>query len=93
MQTPHAQMALNDAQLYRTIVAHRSHVTSIRGIDYANHSPDKIKFIPPTELLHLWENDYKQMQENMIYGKSLSFVSLIKKLSELQSEINGIVWV
>jgi Nucleotidyl transferase AbiEii toxin, Type IV TA system len=93
MQTSHAQTALNNAQLYNTIVAHRSHVTPIRGVDYGNHSPDKIKFIPPTELLHLWENDYKKMQENMIYGESLSFASLIKKLSELQSEINGIQWV
>lgn len=93
MQTPHAQTALNSAHLYNTIVAHRSHITPIRGIDYANHRPDKIKFIPPTELLHLWENDYKQMQENMIYGKSLPFPILIKKLSELQSQINGIEWV
>ena len=89
MQTPYAQTALNDVHLYQTIVAHRSHFTPITGVDYANHSLDKICFIPPTELLRSWENDYKQMQENMIYGESLPFAALIAKLTLLQKQING----
>ena len=89
MQTPYAQIALNDVHLYQTIVAHRSHFTPITGVDYANHSLDKIRFIPPAELLQQWENDYKQMQENMIYGESLPFAALIAKLTLLQKQING----
>ena len=89
MLTPYAQAALNDAHLYQTIVAHRSHFTPITGVDYANHNPDKIQFIPPTELLNSWENDYKQMQENMIYGESLPFADLIENLTVLQRQING----
>lgn len=32
------------------------------------------------------------MQENMIYGETLAFADLIKKLSELQEHINKIQW-
>ena len=92
MQTPYAQTALNNAHLYNTIVAHRRHFTPMTGVNYANHSPDKIQFIPPTELLNLWEKDYKQMQENMIYGESLAFPLLIQRLQALQSQINSCQW-
>jgi hypothetical protein len=92
MQTPFAEIALQDGNLYNTIVTHRSKFTHIKGVDYANHSPDKIKFIPPAELLPLWEKDYKEMQVNMIYGDTLPFADLIKRLTELQSQINSIQW-
>ena len=91
-QTSFAQKALQNADLYNTIVAHRSKFTPISGVDYKQHSPDKIQFIPPIDLLPFWESDYKQMQENMIYGDSLNFKHLIKNLTVLQNHINCIEW-
>lgn len=90
MQTPYAEIALGDFDLYNTIVAHRSKFTPIGGIDYAKHTPENIKFVPPTELLPLWERDYQEMKENMIYGEPLEFDILIKRISELQKRINTI---
>ena len=91
-RTNYAVIALNNPDLYNTIVAHRSKFSSISGIDFANHRPDKIKFIPPDTVLPDWEADYNQMKENMIYGEALPFYELIEKLKELQSWINSIQW-
>ncbi|WP_020598881.1 nucleotidyl transferase AbiEii/AbiGii toxin family protein [Spirosoma panaciterrae] len=91
-QSAFADLALKDADLYQTIVDHRKRFTSITGIDYANHSRDKLAFVPPTHLLADWEADYRQMQENMIYGETWPFVELIEKLTTLQKCINGITW-
>ena len=88
-----AEIALKNTDLYQTIVAHRRHFMPVSGVDYDNHIPSKINFIPPKALLPLWEADYKQMQLNMIYGESLSFDNLIKKLTELQTQINSLKWV
>ncbi|MBN8820968.1 MULTISPECIES: nucleotidyl transferase AbiEii/AbiGii toxin family protein [unclassified Spirosoma] len=89
-QSAFADIALNDTDLYQTIVDHRKRFTSIAGIDYSNHSPDKLAFVPPDHLLAEWQVDYRQMQENMIYGETLSFAALIEKLSILQNRINSI---
>jgi hypothetical protein len=91
-QTEFAETALENADLYNTIVVHRSKFSRISGVDFANHSPDKISFVPPEHLLSEWETDYKLMKENMIYGEAMPFVELIKKLKELQSRINSIQW-
>ena len=85
-------IALQNAELYNTIVSHRSRFTPISGVDFANHRPDKIAFIPPVHLQADWEKDYRQMQENMIYSESLPFTQLIKKLTDLQKKINEIEW-
>jgi predicted nucleotidyltransferase component of viral defense system len=79
-----AEIAFNDDELYNHIVKHRSKFNGIGGIDYANHSPDKINIIPPQAVLKAWKKDYEAMQENMIYGDSLSFESLIARMEELQ---------
>ncbi len=88
-QTQFAVIALQDGELYNTIVEHRSRFSPISGIDFANHQPGKIAFIPPAHLLADWEADYKQMRENMIYGETWPFVELIAKLTHLQTQING----
>jgi hypothetical protein len=73
-------------------VSHRSKFSRISGVDFANHSPGKIAFVPPENVLPDWEADYNEMKENMIYGEALPFKELIEKLKELQSRINTIIW-
>jgi predicted nucleotidyltransferase component of viral defense system len=90
MDTEFAARALANKDLYRHIVEHRSTMTPIRGIDYANHTPDKINPLPPSALLSDWEKDYAQMQQSMIYRESLPFDKLIDRISELKSRINKI---
>jgi hypothetical protein len=90
--TEYADTALNSPDLYNTIVEYRYKFNRFSGVDYANHRPDKIAFVPPEETLADWEADYKEMKESMIYGKSMPFKELIEKLKALQSRINSIQW-
>lgn len=87
-QTAYTEVALRDTELYNTIVKHREKFTPISGIDYTNHSPDKIRFIPPDIILKDWQQDYEIMTQTMIYGNPLPFNELINRLTELQKRIN-----
>jgi hypothetical protein len=88
MDTKHGIAAIQDRELYNNIVAHRKKFNQIRGLDYGNHTPDKIKIIPPDNIIKDYENDYTEMTKFMIYGEALTFEGLIKKVSELQTRIN-----
>lgn len=88
IDTEFEKKALADKDLYEHIVEHRKTITPLRGIDYANHAPKKINFIPPADIIGEWEKDYKQMQESMIYTESLPFEKLLKRLEELKKKIN-----
>ena len=90
MDTEFAQKALTDSKLYQDIVAHRKLYTSIRGVDYDNHSPQKINPIPPAGIISQWEKDYMVMQQYMIYGESLSFSELIERVKELKGRLNNL---
>ncbi len=89
MDTEHGKAAINDTDLYKGIVAHREKFNPLRGLDYANHIPSKIKIIPPNSVIKEWEKDYQAMTQNMIYGDPLNFDKLIKRIQELQERINA----
>jgi predicted nucleotidyltransferase component of viral defense system len=84
MNTEFAEIALANNDLYNHIINHRSKFTAIGRIDYANHAPSKINIIPPKEVMKEWRKDYEAMQENMIYGESISFEKLIARMEEIQ---------
>ena len=88
-QTEYAEIALQDTELYNTIVTHRSKFTAISGIDYTKHNPVNIKFVPPDTIIKKWEADYDEMKGSMIYGQPLNFNELIKRLTKLQKRINA----
>lgn len=90
LDTEHGIAALQDTELYNNIIAHRAKFNPLRGLDYANHTPDKINIIPPESVIKEYENDYSEMTKFMIYGEVLTFDRLIKKVSELQTRINEI---
>jgi hypothetical protein len=90
-QPEYVKLALESPELFQTIVAHRKKFNTLRHVDYNKHQPETISFLPPTHLLPAWEDDYKQMQENMIHeDQPLSFPDLINRLAEFQSYINQI---
>ena len=88
MDSKNGKAALEDATLFDNIVNHRKKFNAIRGLDYSNHVKGKIQIIPPDEIIKEWESDYNTMKENMIYGKTIDFSSLIKRIEELQNRIN-----
>lgn len=90
MDTEFAQKALADSKLFQDIVDHRKLYTSIKGADYENHSPQKINPIPPEGIIDKWEEDYMVMKQYMIYGESLSFSELIKRMKALKGRLNNL---
>lgn len=88
MDTDHGKEALTDEELYRDIVHHREHLTKINGIDYKKHLPGTINLVPPETSIKQWQDDYREMQESMIHGDSVSFDKLIDRMKELMERIN-----
>lgn len=88
MDTEHGIEALKNTDLYTNIVAHREKFNPLRGLDYANHIPSKIRIIPPYGVIKDYEKDYEAMTSFMIYGEPLKFKNLIERILELQERIN-----
>lgn len=92
MDTDYADEALNNMELYNTIVRHRKIMTPVRGIDYENHVPESISLIPPDEVIGEWEKDYRDMQESMFYKPAPEFGQLIERIKILNQRINNIAY-
>lgn len=89
MDNPFCKNVLNDSSLYNEIIKHREQFTSMAGVDYSTHKPETISFVPPDSVLKNWEKDYQLMQENMIYGDSLSFKELMDRIKVLNIRFNS----
>ncbi|MCL2042313.1 MAG: nucleotidyl transferase AbiEii/AbiGii toxin family protein [Bacteroidales bacterium] len=87
-QTPYFQKAMNDKELYNTIIAHRERFSRLGGVDYTKHAPEYIQIVPPKKWLLLWEDDYERMKNSMIYGEKISFNELITRIDKVQNAIN-----
>ena len=90
MDTTYGIEALKDVELYKGIVSHREKYNALRGMDYSTHNPQTINFIPPDAIIKSWEEDYKTMQENMIYGESISFAKLMFRMNQLTERIRKV---
>ena len=80
--------AINDRNLYLSIVDHRRRFIGLKGFDYNTLMPQTIDIIPPENIRAQWAGDYRSMQESMIFGESLSFNELIKRIKVLNDRIN-----
>lgn len=87
-----ADKALSGKELYEIIVKHRFSLVRVGNVDYNFHQPKTINFIPHKELISAWAEDYKIMQEQMIYGDSPSFDQLLEYLKVLNDKINELPW-
>ena len=86
MKTPFSKEALNNFNLYDSLINHRKSYYRISWVNYESLKPTTITFIPPDDLLNVYRQDYARMQEQMIYGENLPFDELIDQLKILQSE-------
>jgi predicted nucleotidyltransferase component of viral defense system len=91
IDTPIAENALADRDLFRSIIAHRRMFIAMKDFDYDTLTPKTIKIIPPESVISKWEDDYSKMQ-TMIYGKSLSFNEIIDKITRLNDKIKMLEW-
>ncbi|MDR0332438.1 MAG: nucleotidyl transferase AbiEii/AbiGii toxin family protein [Dysgonamonadaceae bacterium] len=88
LKTEFAEKAMNDKELYASIVTHREKFTKLGSVDYTSHFPPNLNPIPRTELLSEWERDFSEVQGQMISGEAISFDELMVELRELVNRIN-----
>lgn len=89
MNTPFGEKALSDMVLYKTIVEHRRKFYHVSYADYDKNYPPYITIIPPNSHLMVWKQDYLELQKNFIYGNSLEFEEIIKRLKVLQEMLRS----
>jgi Uncharacterized conserved protein len=88
MDSPYAEHAILDKDLYSSVIDHRRIFIGLKGLDYSTLLPQKICIIPPKDVIGAWRKDYEAMCETMIYGESLPFDKLMTKISELNIRLN-----
>ena len=92
MDTPIAENALKDNELYNSIVEHRRIFIGLKGFDYSTLATKTINIVPSENIIDLWKIDYETMQRTMIYGSSLPFDKLIEKIKQMNRKINEVEW-
>jgi hypothetical protein len=80
METEFGQAALDDGELYTTLIEHRRYYARLRLVNYDLLDPHTLYFVPPIELMEFFRNDYEQMQQAMIYGTTHPFEALMRKI-------------
>ena len=86
-----ADNALNDKNLYQSIVAHRHAYSRIARIDYNTHHPKTLNPVPAEESLNLWNADYTRMKQEMIYEEQKpSFQTLVDNLRQLKTQLQSL---
>ena len=78
------QKALADHDLYDYLIKHRRWYSRLSWIEYDGLGHETISFIPTGDFLELYKTDYRSMQEQMIYGETVTFEQMIETLKELQ---------
>lgn len=87
MDTEYGREALADRTLYDAIVEHRRAYYALKYVNYDLHAPATINFLIPEQAMESWKADYADMRRFFIYGQSLEFDALIRKMVELQDRV------
>ncbi|WP_454960231.1 nucleotidyl transferase AbiEii/AbiGii toxin family protein [Capnocytophaga leadbetteri] len=82
--------AISNNELWETIAHHRKLFTSVLGVDYTPDIRKRIQLIPPSNVVAIWEKDYREMQESMIYEDSLPFNTLLERIHILENRFHNI---
>lgn len=85
-----ADKAIKDDVLWESIRHHREIYTSVSGMDYTPDIRKKIVLIPREEILPIWEKDYLDMKNDMIFGERPSFTELIEEIRSLQKKFRDL---
>jgi len=85
------EQALENTDLYETIISHRKKFNNIQGIDYKTHYPATIQICPPENLTSIWKEDYEKLRESFVYDETKKpFDELTDRMLELTSRIKEI---
>lgn len=89
LNTPIAENAIKNRELYQSIIAHRRTFIAIKDFDYDTLMPKAINIIPPDNIIAQWEDDYNKMR-TMIYGEAPDFKRVIEEIKGLNERIKQI---
>ena len=85
--------AINDKELYETIVVHRYKYARVGHVDYNLHNPKTLNPIPVAAVIEAWKADYTTMKEDMIYEEvKPTFENLIENLMTLRKKLQELPW-
>jgi len=85
--------AINDKELYETIVSHRYKFSRVGEVNYNLHNPKTLNPVPIPEKMEEWKADYAKMKEEMIYEENKpGFEELINNLNDLRTRLQSLDW-
>lgn len=80
LKTEHGESALENQELFESIIAHRKVLTPMKTTDYDTLTLESLNIIPPDEHLDNFKADYKEMIGSMIQGESGEFEDLLDEI-------------
>lgn len=75
--------ALEDRELFDSIITHRSTLTPMPDTNYEGLSVESLSIEPPKEFFENYVTDYKEMQSSMIHGKTKEFNVLLEEITKV----------
>ena len=88
MDEPFAEPTIHNNELWESISHHRQVFTSMRDVDYTPDVRKRIVLVPPADFMKEWRDDYETMRSTMVFGSSLAFDALIKRLHLLEERFH-----
>ncbi|MBO4588167.1 MAG: nucleotidyl transferase AbiEii/AbiGii toxin family protein [Bacteroidales bacterium] len=82
-----ADKALGDENLYRRVVEHRRKFIGLKDFNYDTLYPSSLKIVPPESISEQWREDYRIMEEQMVYGKAPDYDSLMAIITLLNEQV------
>ncbi len=82
-----ADRALGDEDLYRRVVEHRRKFIGLKDFNYDTLYPSSLKIVPPESISEQWREDYRIMEEQMVYGKAPDYDSLMSTIITLNEQV------
>ncbi len=80
LKTEHGKLALENQELFESIIAHRKALTPMKTTDYDTLTLESINIVPPNEHLDNFKTDYKEMIGSMIQRESGKFEDLLNEI-------------
>ena len=94
MDTPFANDALQNRELYLSIIAHRKRFYHVGGVDYEKNLPQYIDFRPHGELDTQYKYDYENMLATYIYDRTnaMTYEEVIQRIQLLIQRFRNCNW-
>lgn len=87
MNTEAGLNVIKDFEFYQRLLEHRKNYVRLGNVEYDTLHHSTLNFTPPDAVIEMLRQDYKSMQDAMIYGSSPDFETIINELKILTGRI------